>query len=149
MGFGAGLGWPSPVLPTLVDCVDNPAKPEGCAFPGVEFTPAEEGWTGSFLFIGAILAGPIAKVCCSCLRADGFIPVSAHLSFSKVLFERIGLKGTMLVMTVPTTLGWTLLAVTKPLGLSQAPVFYLGRALTGENCSLTLENGLTKSLFFT
>ncbi len=54
MGLGCGLGWTSPVLPNLVECKNNPEKPEGCSFSR-EFTLNEGTWIGALYTVGALV----------------------------------------------------------------------------------------------
>lgn len=108
--MGTGLAWTSPALPALTDCEDNPDKPDGCTFDQ-EFTEEQGSWIGSSYTLGAMVSGLVT----------GY------------MLATIGRKYTMLIMAVPFTAGWVLLALTAPLDLGQPVYFYVGRALTGND----------------
>lgn len=99
---GVALSWTSPALPVLAECGDN------CAL-GVDLGKEAGSWLASILNIGCVI---------SCLITGYFLSV-------------IGRKWTLILMVIPFSIGWILLLITVPLGLTSPWWFYVGRLLTG------------------
>ena len=112
--MGAAIAWTSPTLPNLEDCSNNTLKPDGCAFEGVEYTSDQTSWIASLFNIGALIS--------SCIT--GFV------------MSKLGRRYTIIVMAIPFIAGSILLALTKPLDLSEIAYFYVGRILAGEKTAL-------------
>jgi len=107
---GFAFAWPSPVIPHLTDCKNNPLKPDGCSVDD-EFTADEISWIGSLAPLGALLAS----------------------IFMGVPLDKLGRKNTLLLASAPSLAGWALLGLTEPLNMGHPVYFFIGRFLTG-NC---------------
>lgn len=104
--LGTGLSWSSP---TLTQIQDN-CKPEDCYYDREDLLTAEQAsWVGSLFTIGCLISS----------FATGFF------------MTKVGRKGTMMLMVVPSTLGWLLLLFAGVLKWSNPWTFYMGRIITG------------------
>merc|ERR1712136_214348 len=107
--LGNGLGWSSPALPNIACPTKEHPEPtlKHC------LDEDEQKWTGSLLCIGALIASQLVGV---------------------VMMPRLGLKWTMISMSIPAVLGFILLILPDPLDDGESEtvwLFYLGRILTG------------------
>merc|ERR1712168_1599505 len=104
------LGWSSPSLPHLVDCLPNDKHHDNkCDLPQ-QFSDDVGGWIGSTSTLGALAAAIIT---------------------GKILIPLLGCKKSMIVLSVPAVAGWICLYITKPLQVETPTLFYVGRILTG------------------
>jgi MFS family permease len=98
-------------LPFLADCsYDNVTGTSGenCTLSEA-FTSEQGSWIGSLFPIGALIASQLT----------GF------------LLPRIGRKWTLIVLSVPFTIGWVCLLIPGPADLTGPTLFYVGRIFTG------------------
>eukprot|EP00095_Tigriopus_kingsejongensis_P000011 snap_masked-scaffold342_size201858-processed-gene-1.5 protein:Tk00011 transcript:snap_masked-scaffold342_size201858-processed-gene-1.5-mRNA-1 annotation:"nad-dependent protein deacetylase sirtuin-2" len=102
--LGLGLSWTSPALPHIAECE---AIGE-CDFPQ-DLGKDVGSWISSLLTIGALVSSFVTGI----------------------LIAKIGPKWTMIIMAIPSIIGWVILTITEPLQLGDPWLFYVGRILTG------------------
>ena len=49
----------------------------------------------------------------------------------QLVVPRIGCKWSMIALSMPLTLGWTIILITRPLDVDNLALFYVGRILLG------------------
>lgn len=102
--FGLNVAWVSAAVPSLKSCDTDNCK------PNVHITDDDESWIGGIFFLGSMVASPIV---------------------GQLVVPRIGCKWSMIALSVPLTLGWTIILITRPLDVDNLALFYVGRILLG------------------
>lgn len=104
--LGNGFGWTSPTYPSII-C--DKEEDTGCDY---YFDGDQSGWISGFFALGAFFSSFVTGVSLS----------------------TVGRRWSLIGMGVPFVLGWVLLLLPVPLGLSADAaiwMFYLGRFITG------------------